>query len=64
MTIKLQEALQESNSIARQKDHSEIGNEHILKALLEQKDGLVPPLVECVGITSEKLISQIESKRK
>lgn len=61
MTIKLQEALQESNSIARQKDHSEIGNEHILKALLEQKDGLVPPLVECVGIPSEKLISQIDS---
>ena len=61
MTIKLQEALQESNSIARQKDHSEIGNEHILKALLEQRDGLVPPLVECVGIPSEKLISQIDS---
>ena len=61
MTIKLQEALQESNSIARQKDHSEIGNEHILKALLEQKDGLVPPLVDCVGIPSEKLISQIDS---
>ena len=61
MTIKLQEALQESNSIARQKDHSEIGNEHILKALLEQKDGLVPPLVECVGIPPEKLISQIDS---
>ena len=61
MTIKLQEALQESNSIARQRDHSEIGNEHILKALLEQKDGLVPPLVECVGIPSEKLISQIDS---
>lgn len=61
MTIKLQEALQEANSIARQKDHSEIGNEHILKALLEQKDGLVPPLVECVGIPSEKLISQIDS---
>ena len=61
MTIKLQEALQEANSIARQKDHSEIGNEHILKALLEQKDGLVPPLVECVGIPPEKLISQIDS---
>ena len=61
MTIKLQEALQESNSIARQKDHSEIGNEHILKALLVQKDGLVPPLVECVGIPPEKLISQIDS---
>ncbi|MEE1182828.1 MAG: Clp protease N-terminal domain-containing protein, partial [Treponema sp.] len=40
MTIKLQEALQTASSIASQCDHSEIGNEHILKAFLEQKDGL------------------------
>ena len=57
MTIKLQEALQSASSIAQQKDHSEIGNEHILKSLLEQKDGLIPPLVECVGIPCSFVIS-------
>ena len=60
MTIKLQEALQSAASIASQCDHSEIGNEHILKAFLEQKDGLIPPLVECVGIPKEKLLSETE----
>lgn len=61
MTIKLQEALQSASSIAQQKDHSEIGNEHILKSLLEQKDGLIPPLVECVGIPCEKLLAETEN---
>ena len=61
MTIKLQEALQSASSIAQQKDHSEIGNEHILKSLLEQKDGLIPPLVECVGIPREKLLAETEN---
>ncbi|WP_407397577.1 ATP-dependent chaperone ClpB [Treponema sp.] len=60
MTIKLQEALQDASSIAQQRDHSEIGNEHILKAFLEQKDGLIPPLVECVGIPKENLLSETE----
>ena len=60
MTIKLQEALQTASSIASQCDHSEIGNEHILKAFLEQKDGLILPLVECVGIPKEKLLGETE----
>ncbi|MBQ0039836.1 MAG: ATP-dependent chaperone ClpB [Treponema sp.] len=61
MTIKLQEALQSATSIAQQRDHSEIGSEHILAAFLEQKDGLIPPLVECVGVPSEKLLAETEN---
>ena len=34
MTLKLQEALQESTSIAQKKDHSEVGTEHLLFAFL------------------------------
>lgn len=61
MTIKLQESLQAASTIAMQRDHSEIGTEHILKAFLEQKDGLIPPLVEFVGISKEKLLLEIEN---
>ncbi len=50
MTIKLQEALQDANTLAQQKDHSEIGNEHLLYAFINQKDGIIPPLVERIGI--------------
>ncbi len=49
------DALQEASSIARQNDHSEIGNEHILIALLEQKDGIIPPLVERIGMDAASL---------
>ncbi len=61
MTLKTQEALQESTSIANQRDHSEVGNEHILYALLTQKDGMVPPLVERIGVNVSSLIKETES---
>ncbi|HEX4386405.1 MAG TPA: Clp protease N-terminal domain-containing protein, partial [Myxococcales bacterium] len=48
-TVKAQEALQEATSIARKRDQQEILPEHLLAALLAQKDGLVPPLLQRVG---------------
>ena len=50
LTIKAQEAIQVASTIAQQEDHSEIGSEHLLFALLDQKDGIIPPLVERVGV--------------
>ena len=58
MTIKAFDALQEASSLARQNDHAEIGNEHILIAMLEQKDGIIPPLVERIGVNASALSSQ------
>src|SRR5476649_951333 len=48
-TVKAQEALQEAQSIARKRDQQEILPEHLFAALLTQKDGLVPPLLQRVG---------------
>ncbi len=48
-TVKAQEALQEAQAIARKRDHQEILPEHLLAALLQQQDGLVPPLLQRVG---------------
>ena len=50
MTLKTQQALQDASALAQQKDHSEIGLEHLLTALLKQSDGTIPPLVERVGV--------------
>lgn len=58
MTIKAMDALQEASSIARQNDHAEITNEHILIALLEQKDGIIAPLVERIGMDAGALAGQ------
>ena len=59
-TLKAQDAIQEANSIAQQEDHSEIGTEHLLLALLEQDDGVIPPLVERIGLKVSTLIQQVE----
>jgi len=50
-TLKAQDALQEASALAQQNDHAEIGLEHLLIALLEQKDGLVKPIVERIGVS-------------
>ncbi len=42
-TIKSQEAIQESQTIAERLGHQEIKPEHLLSALLEQKDGVIIP---------------------
>jgi ATP-dependent Clp protease ATP-binding subunit ClpB len=61
MTLKVQEALQEASSIAQQNDHSEIGNEHLLMALLKQDGGVVSPLVERIGVQTNTLIDQTQT---
>ena len=60
-TIKAQEALQNATVIAQQEDHGEIGTEHVLLALLQQKDGLIPPLIERIGVSLQSVVTQAES---
>ncbi|AEE16896.1 ATP-dependent chaperone ClpB [Treponema brennaborense] len=59
-TIKAQEVLQNASTLAQQNDHSEIGTEHLLVALLQQKDGVVPPLVERIGFSVSRLIEDTQ----
>ena len=47
-TIKSQEALQAANSLARTPQHG-ASPEHLLAALLEQGDGVVPPVLRKLG---------------
>ncbi|HEY4458929.1 MAG TPA: Clp protease N-terminal domain-containing protein, partial [Pseudonocardiaceae bacterium] len=42
LTRKSQEALQEAQNIAVREGHTEADGEHLLLALLDQDDGLVP----------------------
>jgi len=57
-TLKTQDALQAASALAQQNDHSEIGAEHLLAALLQQKDGVIPPLVERIGVSVEQLLQE------
>ncbi|MCL2293530.1 MAG: ATP-dependent chaperone ClpB [Spirochaetes bacterium] len=60
LTIKAQEALQDAETIAHKYSNSEIAAEHLLYALLTQKDGVIPPLVDKLGVSRDKLISNVE----
>ncbi|MCX6997562.1 MAG: ATP-dependent chaperone ClpB [Kiritimatiellaeota bacterium] len=55
LTIKAQEALRAAQRLAEHRRHSEVDVEHLLLALMEQADGVVPPLLDKLGIPPEPL---------
>jgi len=59
-TIKAQEALDAATKIAQKNDHSQVEVEHLLKALLEQEDGIVRPLIEKVGANPAALLQETD----
>ncbi|MDR0910590.1 MAG: AAA family ATPase [Spirochaetaceae bacterium] len=61
LTIKAQEALQAAASIAQKKDQSQIECEHILKALLEQEEGICAPIIEKIGVNLADLKRKLDS---
>src|SRR5712664_2122169 len=61
-TVKAQEALQESEAVARKRDHQEILPEHVLLALLQQQDGLVAPLLQRVGAEPRLVQQRLEDE--
>jgi len=60
MTIKTQEALQEASGIAHTYNHQLLDGEHILLALLRQEDGIVPPLLDRLGVDRRDFGRQVE----
>ncbi|HUJ24951.1 MAG TPA: Clp protease N-terminal domain-containing protein, partial [Myxococcales bacterium] len=63
-TVKAQEGLQDAQAIARKRDHQEILPEHVLLALLNQQDGLVPPLLQRVGVEPRLVQQRLEDELK
>ncbi len=55
MTIKTQEALQEATNLVHEHNHQLLEEEHLLLALLRQQDGMVPPLLDRLGINRKEL---------
>jgi ATP-dependent Clp protease ATP-binding subunit ClpB len=60
LTIKSQEALQEAQSQAASRGHSELVPAHLLAALLRQPEGLTAPLLQKLGVSLEALQAQVE----
>ena len=61
-TLKAQEAVQSAQDIAARHDHQQIEPLHLLGALVAQQDGIVPPLLERLGVRPDTLASEIETR--
>lgn len=49
-TVKSGEALQAAQSLANEQGNSEISPEHLLATLVQQEDGIVPPILQTIGV--------------
>ena len=61
-TLKTQEALQEAKAIAERKNHQQIDVEHLLLGLLEQKEGVVIPILQKLGAHIDLILSQLDGE--
>ena len=62
LTIKAQEAIQEAKALAEQKNHQQIDVEHLLIALIFQKEGIVLPILQKLGVNVDLILSQLEGE--
>jgi ATP-dependent Clp protease ATP-binding subunit ClpB len=60
LTLKTQEALHDAQTKALRYGHTEVDVEHLLLALLDQSDGLVPRLLERAGANAAELRTGLE----
>src|SRR6266568_8247738 len=58
-TVKAQEAVQRANELASEHGNPEQLPIHLLAALLEDKEGIVPPVLEKIGIGPQAVLSEI-----
>lgn len=60
-TVKAREALQDAASLAEQNNHSQVEPVHLLYTLVEQKEGIVPPLIEKIGLSADRLLAGLNA---
>jgi ATP-dependent Clp protease ATP-binding subunit ClpB len=62
LTVKAQEALQEAQDIAGKSGQQQLEPLHLLAALVGQHDGIVPPLLNRLGVRPESLEAEISKE--
>src|SRR5512142_3334966 len=58
-TIKAQEAIQRANDLASEHGNPELLPVHVLAALLEDKEGIVPPVLEKIGLGVQAVMADL-----
>ena len=57
-TVKSQEAIQAATNLALEHGNPELTPLHMLAALLEDKDGIIVPVLQKVGVPTEQLLAR------
>jgi ATP-dependent Clp protease ATP-binding subunit ClpB len=58
-TVKAQEAVQRANELASEHGNPELAPAHLLAALVEDREGIVTPVLEKIGIGPQAVLSDI-----
>jgi len=59
-TVKIKQAITDSQSIAESRNNPEITTSHLLLAMLNQKDGLLTPLLNKLGLEMSLFVPKVE----
>jgi ATP-dependent Clp protease ATP-binding subunit ClpB len=59
LTVKAQEAVQRANELASEHGNPELLPVHLLAALIEDKEGIVPPVLEKIGVGPQAVLSDL-----
>jgi ATP-dependent Clp protease ATP-binding subunit ClpB len=62
LTIKAQGALQQAKQIAHRYSHQEMDGEHLLLALMDQTESLIPELLQKLGVDSARFKAEVEKE--
>jgi ATP-dependent Clp protease ATP-binding subunit ClpB len=62
LTVKAQEALQAAQETGGRSGQQQIEPLHLLGALIAQRDGVVPPLLEKLGVSPTRLAADVEKQ--
>jgi ATP-dependent Clp protease ATP-binding subunit ClpB len=62
LTIKAQDAVQRAQALAQEHGHPEIDSLHLLEALMRERDGIVAPMLQKIGVHIEPLSVMLQSE--
>ncbi|HDJ28054.1 MAG TPA: AAA family ATPase, partial [Proteobacteria bacterium] len=61
-TQKAQEAMMEAQNLALRRNHQQVDAEHLMMALLRQENGLIPKVIEKVGVVPGALEKEVDKR--
>ena len=60
-TIRGQEAVQEAITVAEKGENQQVEPEHLLAAMLEQKEGVVKPILGKIGANAQSVVTEVDA---